>query len=279
MPQRGVDYMLAPSSQEKRERRKQMKRTRYVLLCFGVIFICSFLGVAQEITIEPQNLVITLASGESASGEIIITNNSDKKIEIDVFRQNWLNERGNENVWGLARWTIIEPSSFTIPAGSQKGIRYSVNIPNDAGGPHWVGLHFAKVSRTTDGETVFKTVALASIKQIDPNNLVHGALLINFGFAEREGERFIWIQVQKMGTDFNSYNGEIEIREIIPRGGYGIIGIFPVRKFEILPLHSDRILVPYNVEFFPGVDYQAIVKIHLDNELTIIAIWTFRILA
>ena len=207
------------------------------------------------------------------SGQITVSNNTDQEIVIEVILEDMVYQLGDEDIWGLSRWITINPSRIRIPIDGQAVIGYRADIPDGVEGPHWAYLRFIEITQTIGGEDVYRLLnPICFIGQVDPKNLVHGALLVGIGLVEnQDGETFFRIQVEKKGTDFNNYSGEIVV-ESQSRGQFDIL---PIPEFGILPLHSGQVLVPYNGKLLPDI-YQVVVKIFLDHKLTISGVWAFR---
>lgn len=248
-----------------------MKELKKILLFLSVIFICGFLCIAQEITVEPEEILFSLADGV-VSGQITISNNTDKEITIQVLLEDMIPQAGDENTWRFSQWTTIEPSSVQISANDRAFINYTIDVPTNVEGPHWARLRFIEVTQTIGGEDVYRSLApICFIGQVDQNNLVHGALLGRPSILEnQENQKFFILPVQKLGTDFNRYTGEITIIS----QSRGQIDIIAIPEFLVLPFSIGELSVLCDSDLLPGI-YQAVVKIFLDNELTISTVWPF----
>jgi len=246
-----------------------MKIFQVVLLAIVAVLFVAFFCFGQEVTVAPQETIISVSAGEEVSGEIVITNHTDKELKINIIVEDWANEANGQNLWGLSDWVIIEPSEMLIPVGGQASIIYLVVIPEGIKGPHWAGLRLMKVTETVDGDIVSRAVAVTSIKQADPNILVHGAFISGLGFLTTEDGSLFILQIEKTGTDFNLYSGSIKIQRILPTRIAEVIEVLDIPEVGILPFHLGEILeVPYNQELSPGV-YQAIIEIQIGDGLKI----------
>jgi len=251
-----------------------MKGLKNIFLSICIIFIGSLLCIAQEITVEPEEIFFSLADG-GACGQITISNNTDKEITIQILLEDMVSQSGDENTWRFSQWTKIEPSRIQISPSDKELIDYRIDVPNGVEGPHWARLRFIEVAQTVSGEDVYKSLTpICFIGQVDPNNLVHGALLGRPNLLEnQENQKFFILPIQKLGTDFNRYTGEITI--ISPsRGIDDPVGVIVIPEFLVLPFTIGELSVLCDINLLPGI-YQAVVEIFLDNELKISTIWPF----
>ncbi len=248
---------------------------KYYLLIFGIALLFSFVCIAQEIVVEPYEIFLSLAGGESASGQIAISNTTDKAMTIVFVLEDLVRRPGDENIWGLTRWITLEPSNpprIQVPPNGKSFINYKVEIPEGVEGPHWARLRFILVTQVNREEVYRPLPMTCLIGQVDPNNLVHGALLTEMGFQETaENGIFFMLHVQKTGTGFNKYTGEITIIS----QSRGQIDVLPVPEFGVLPLQQGQVVIPWDGELPPDI-YQIAAKVFLDEELAISGIWTFK---
>ena len=250
-----------------------MKNIKCGLLILGVILVGGILGMAQDIVVEPSEVILSLAGGESASGKITISNNTSKKVLLQTLLEDLVNKPGDENIWGLTRWTTIEPSRVQIPPNGEVSISYRINIPEGVEGPHWTRIGFIIITQGAGRDEIYRFLAPnCLIGQEDPNNLVHGAMLIGIDLRQiSENEKFFILQVDKTGTGFNKYTGEITIIS----QSRGEIDVLPVPEFGALPLQSRQVVVPYDGKLLPDI-YQIMVKVFLDEKLTISGVFAFK---
>jgi len=231
---------------------------------------------AQEIIVEPQESIVSLAGGQSTSREITLSNTTDKSVTIEANLQNLVYQSGDENVAGLIVWTTIEPSRVVIPSNSQVAIHYRIDIPEGITGPHWAVIVFREIIQTVDGEEAYRQlVSTCMIGQEDPTNLVCGALITGIGLTQvSETEQYFVVQVLKTGTGFNKYTGEIAIVSQ-SRGLLDPVAVLPIPEFGVLPLQTGQIFILYNDEFLPDI-YQIVVTVFLGEDLAVSGIWAFK---
>jgi hypothetical protein len=253
-----------------------MKNISYVLLAVGIVLVWGMICIAQDITVEPEEILFSLADG-AVSGQITIFNNTDKKITIQILLEDMVFQSGDENTWRFSQWTTIEPSETQISPNDRGSINYRIDVPIGVEGPHWARLRFIEIAQTVEGEDVYRSLApICFMGQVDQNNLVHGALLGRPNLLEnQENQKFFILPVQKLGTDFNRYTGKITI--ISPSHGMDDpVGVIMIPEFLVLPFSIGELSVLCDIELSPGI-YQAVVEISLDNELKISTIWPFWI--
>jgi len=248
---------------------------KYCLLILGIALLLGFVCIAQDIVIEPQEVLLSLTGGESASGQIAISNNTDKAMTIVFVPEDLVRRPGDENIWGMTRWMTLEPSDpprIQIPPNGKAFINYKVDIPEGVEGPHWARLRFILVTQVNRKEVYRPLPMTCLIRQVDPNNLVHGALLTDIGLQETpENGIFFVLYVQKTGTGFNKYTGEITIIS----QSRGQIDALPVPEFGVLPLQPGQVVVPWDGELPPDI-YKIVGKVFLDEELIALGSFTFK---
>jgi len=237
---------------------------KYCLLILGVALLFSFVCIAQEIVVEPYEVFLSLAGGESASEQVTISNNTDKAMTIVFVLEDLVRRPGDENIWGLTRWITLEPSDpprIQIPPNGKSFINYKVEIPEGVEGPHWARLRFILVTQVNREEVYRPLPMTCLIGQVDPNNLAHGVLLTGIGLRQiSENEKFFVLPVVNTGTSFNKYTGEITIIS----ESRGQIDVLSVPEFGVLPLQVGQAIVPYNGELLPDA-YQIVVKLTISG--------------
>jgi len=241
-----------------------MKNKKYVLLILGATLIFGLTCIAQDIVIEPQEVLLSLTGGESASEQVTISNNTDKAMTIVFVLEDLVRRPGDENIWGMTRWITLEPSDpprIQIPPNGKAFVNYKVEIPEGVEGPHWARLRFILVTQENRKEVYRPLPMTCLIRQVDPNNLAHGALLTGIGLRQiSENEKFFVLQVVNTGTSFNKYTGEITIIS----ESRGQIDVLPVPEFGVFPLQPGQVVVAWDGELLPDA-YQIVVKLTISG--------------
>lgn len=127
-------------------------------------FTLSFLPTpihADSITLTPPRFELIGNPGDTISEKIRVNNSSDVDITYQVTIQDF-RASGDEgsvdfvdpsisnNSFSLARWMTFEPSQFTVPAGQESIVNFTIRIPKN-GEP---GGHYGSVLVTRPGTTV-----------------------------------------------------------------------------------------------------------------------------
>jgi len=107
----------------------EMKKTLTALILY---FLTPGILTAG-ISLDPGITELTVKPGTPYEGSITVGNSTDYHLDIKVEPENWLKRRGFENhlsEMDPEEWISI-PSSFSINAGEEKEIQYTLNIPQD----------------------------------------------------------------------------------------------------------------------------------------------------
>ncbi|MBU6389805.1 Fn3-like domain-containing protein [Patescibacteria group bacterium] len=136
------------------------------LLILGSVFLVSLFAPvpaahADTISISPPKYELLGNPGDIVSEKLKVTNlgGSDATYNTTVQDFTASGEAGGVNLvdpnsprttYSLAKWVTIEPSSFTVPAGKEKIVNFTIHIPQNAE----PGGHYASVIVETAGAPV-----------------------------------------------------------------------------------------------------------------------------
>lgn len=114
--------------------------------------------LADSVTLTPPRFELIGNPGDTISEKIKVQNNSDVdvvyQVSVEDFKASgdegsvdFVDPTTSNNTFSLARWMTFEPSKFSVPAGQESVVNFTIHIPKD-GEP---GGHYGSVLVTRPG--------------------------------------------------------------------------------------------------------------------------------
>jgi hypothetical protein len=124
---------------------------------FGVLsgiligsFLCASLAWAG-VRIDKPKIRFTVAPGGHVSDEIKVENTGREPISVRVYLEDWVysdQEGGKEFMpkgttpMSCANWINFNPTDFKLTPAEERVVRFTVSVPEDAGGSHFAVMFF-----------------------------------------------------------------------------------------------------------------------------------------
>lgn len=242
------------------------------LLLIGIFAFIPNVSASVGLTIQPLKVTETLASGESASGAVSITNASDEAVNVEVKVEDFVPLAGTYNIQFVGRapgvstvrdWvTLDSPKSFVLKKGEGKNVSYTIQAPPNAepGGHFGVAFFKATLLPTSGGQQlkVGTQVGMLILVTIPGSHLEKGTVLDFSGplFVQKSPIDFK-IKFENTGTVHFEPKGKITITNMFGKE----IGSVDVGGQVVLPTGIKDLTASVN---FDGVllgRYTATLKI------------------
>jgi P pilus assembly chaperone PapD len=219
------------------------------MLCLAVAILVPSIPAAkaETISIVPPRFELFGNPGDVISEKIRVKNDGDSETtyqtEVEDFTAG--DDQGGVNLiddpnapvttFSLRKWITVEPSRFTVPAGQEKVVNYTIRIPKD-GEP---GGHYASIQiKLAGGQTAGAGASVESRL----NSLV--LLRVSGNITEK-------LTLEKFAADQSYYKAapvNFELRaknegnvHLAPSGQIVITNIFKKKVAEI-PLKTGNVL-------------------------------------
>lgn len=202
---------------------------------------------AATISVSPPRFELFGNPGDSLNEKIKINNPSDAdatyQIEVEDFVAqgeeggvDFKDPAENKTSFSLAKWISVEPTRFTVPAGKESILNYTIRIPK-SGEP---GGHYASVLVKLAGGSVSGTSGAAVQSRV-------GTLIL----LRVSGDVKETLAINRFSTDNNYYqNGPVNFQlsstnngnvHVAPSGTIVITNMFG-QKVKELPLTQANVL-------------------------------------
>lgn len=148
-----------------------MRRVKIGIIIIGLLtgLILGTFAFAQErgITISPLNFELTANPGDSLENKIRVSNPTKNiisvKMEVEDFTamgelgQVSVEEQENQT-YSLKRWVKTSPTVFSLKAGEQKFVTFTINVPKNAEPGGKYGSVLAVITGTTGPKATGATI-------------------------------------------------------------------------------------------------------------------------
>jgi hypothetical protein len=198
-------------------------------------------GPQMTLGISPLRVELKVAPGADTSQSVKLSNSGEVATQVRVSIADWtLSQAGDQTFvkpgatsWGCASWIRVNPSEFSLPAGGNTLVRYTMRVPAEA---REGGFHCAILFETlpppreqlTQGTgvinllrlvtTIYATIGnppiVAKIERLELSAPKTGA---------KRGALEIVTEFSNSGTTQYRVSGELQVLDADGR---------PVRKFE-----------------------------------------------
>lgn len=149
-----------------------MKFIGSIIATCSILFFGAVSFAVAGIRIDSPKVRVSAKPGSYASGEIKVDNTGQREIPIKVYLEDWVYAHADGSkdfmpkgttALSCSNWITFYPADFKLAAGKSQIIRYTVNIPPDAGGGHYSVMFFetesGEIERAQkDGSTAFVKV-------------------------------------------------------------------------------------------------------------------------
>lgn len=154
-----------------------------IFLSFFLVIFSNYAYAVDLPRLSQAKVRLSIAPGESASGEITVDNPTSEIMSIRLYLEDWYYTKGgdgskefapaNTTSHSCASWIIFSPQEIELAPYGQKKISYTVKVPLEAKGGYYATLFFetivgkltgAEAERGVDINLVFRLAALFYIE-------------------------------------------------------------------------------------------------------------------
>ncbi|MEI6498803.1 MAG: hypothetical protein WCO23_02485 [bacterium] len=126
-------------------------------------------AAGRSITIIPPSFELYANPGESITQKLRVRNDATEAGKYTVMAEDFkaVGESGSVDLvddqqattsFSLSKWVVAEPKSFTLAAGEEKEIPFSINVPKDAE----PGGHYCSILIKLGGDTPVESGAVVA---------------------------------------------------------------------------------------------------------------------
>ena len=285
-----------------------------VLLSFGLLVSPAWgEGEFGLTTYGRSKIFIPVVPGNEYKGVFVITNPLDEPQELTAFLQDWnLDEKGGEKWFepgilprSLEKYITLYPTQFVLQGGETANIHYSIELPENERGCHWIilfvqgsipNVSYQELPKEIQDKTGRKRIkfvmmpgAILKIFQIDPTDAVEEGRITDVDILQ---SKEIPLTVQFEFTNSGTLPIQTEMSEtdnitgkerIVSRIGFrekktgNSVDIVPIPGFFTFPYGDKRILkIEYKGDKLEkGESYQAFVAVGFGGEKLVVGIREF----
>jgi len=114
------------------------------LKIFSLLFLALFTGIyqstAQNLGVHPTTLEYRLASGQTESQAIHLSNSSEKKVQFRLYLSDWLRDSVGGHVYGdpntlphsCTRWVTIDKNFVELDPGKSTDVTVKLTLPDSS---------------------------------------------------------------------------------------------------------------------------------------------------
>jgi len=287
-----------------------------ILLSFGLLVNPAW-GEEKEnfglATYGRSKIFIPVASGEKYEGVFRVKNTADKPQELTVFLKDWnLDENGKERWFkpeelprSLAKYITVYPTKFIVKEGETGKVHYSIELPENEKGCHWIILFvggsiptvsYQELPKEVQAKTGKKRIkfvmmpgAILKIFQIDPSSAVEEGRITDVDILQsKETPLTVQFEFTNSGTvpiqtEMNEVNEITGKERIVSRIEFrekktgDSVDIVPIPSFFTFPYGGKRIVkMEYKGnKLEKGESYQAFVAVGFGGEKLVVGIREF----
>jgi hypothetical protein len=214
-----------------------LKRMIVLIGACTLIFLCAMPSAAREatvggtgVTIVPPSFELYGNPGDSLTERIKVRNDSDAEMRYSLLVEDFkaVGEEGgvglidddqSNSTYSLAKWVFPEPKSFTLAAGQEKEISFSINIPKNAepGGKYGsILVKIGEEGKVQSGASVSSRVGSLILLRVS-GNVKEEASVASFktdkGYYEKGPISFM-LRVKNTGNNHIRPKGTIVVSNI-----------------------------------------------------------------
>ncbi len=121
-----------------------IKRGSVKALLSGLLVFVMVSGIAQaDLILRQPSLTLMLEKGQVFNGGIVLENVSGRDLSVKVEPVPALDSGGNPAARSCSDWMLLEDSSFVIPAGGIKDLRFRAAVPENAEGGYYSSIVYS----------------------------------------------------------------------------------------------------------------------------------------
>lgn len=248
------------------------------------------IGFGQGFMVQPMQIEISLAPGETYREEIVVTNLSEKDVQIQITKNDFaMKQDGTLEILkpgtsslSLAGWLSLPSEELVVKAGRTESISLSITRPEDSSPKAYWGYLFVQNIEpiTTKGNIGVKFRFAIRILQIDPILQQRGivtAMQVELKEAEEGNSRTAVVFTTLANTCLNILKADVhfEIRDMTGT----TVATHELKDRVVLPEHERR--RTFSAEFpaddWPPGQYIALAIIDYGGETLSGGQWPFEI--
>ena len=119
-----------------------------LITCHVSLVTCHSVAEAG-LSVSPTRVVLQGKPSESKVGYFTLENQGHEPLKVIVEPEDW--GSGIAGARGKVDWLTVKPTSFTLHAGKQKRVKYTVHIPKTASGELRTQVFFTMESASAPG--------------------------------------------------------------------------------------------------------------------------------
>ncbi len=262
-----------------------MSFNRIVLYLFSLVLLIG-LGFAHithaatGLSVQPVKILYTLTPGQTVSGKILLSNQSDEAVQVETKVEDFIPTAGSDGIQFVGRapgvttvrdWiTLGDNKTFTFEKSAQMEVPYTITVPVNAEPGSHFGVAFfkaTKVSELTSALKIGTQVGVLVFITVPGNHLQKGNILdFTAPRFQQYGPIPFIMKFENTGTVHFEPKGEISIKNMFGKE----IAQVPIGGEVILPTGIKDLKFNWNVTGFLLGYYRAVANVR-DGDGTLLS--------
>lgn len=245
-----------------------------ILLSAFFIFIICGVSDAFSLNVDPPSVWIKVASSESKSGIINLSNKGTETISVKSYAEDWLYAKDRSKEFkkpgsierSCSQWISVFPGNFTIDPGEVKSIKYTITAPPNALGGYYSVIFFesrVKESEETRNSNVVVAGRIGTIiyAETEKGTVRNGAINeYSVSLPDKNKSMSVSFNFKNDGNVILSPKGLV----LITDNNSNLFGKFDINKFNILPGEVIPVKSAFNVSLGKG-EYNIVTTLDFDG--------------
>ena len=231
-----------------------VKRIFYLSLLFTLTLVCfgqRSANSAINLRINNPKVQLSIAPGESKSGQIAIENPTEEGLQIRCYLEDWFytpEGDGSKDFCppsttplSCASWISFSPAEFMLNPYGRQVVNYRVNVPAEASGGHYAVLFFETAigeGRDEQGLTVLILGRLGSLFYVDVEGAINKqARLTNIAVKEGKEGFKVTALFKNTGNVYIACSGNFNLIDrngvVFARGQFNDTYTFPETEVSL----------------------------------------------
>lgn len=250
------------------------------LLAMAVIWALAS-PTPAKIGVDRLHVNLEITPGQSKTGSFWVIHSGKEPEEVSISLRDWTKDINDTNILSkpgtcprsLAKWIDFSPITFVLEGGQKQEVTFTITIPEEERGPHWLMFIVESNSKITrefeskERKFVF-TISMAygiKIRQTDPEMALDKGRITNMSIiVVNPGDSSFKVKVEfeNAGTTFLEPSGRVEFRD--EKGE--VVDKIDVESFRILPEGKRVLELSYEGEKLSPGEYLALAIIDFGGD-------------